>query len=376
MNRIQEGPAGTDAQRFAEATEWFMSLRERAEPAELVEAWLEWCNADVRNREAFEEVRSVWSVTGSMPLEGLDFEAPRSTVADIPGAVLPEVSTRPPRRHLPDWRRRAAVFLAAACVAGLALTAAIAWLPRASLRSVTPTDGTVTTIATAQSQHRSVLLADGSRIELAGDSAVTATLREHSREIELRGEAYFKVAHDKTRPFIVHAGGLHVRAVGTSFDVRATDDRVVVGVEEGVVIVEPPPGTGSPVDRIIEKLLTSTGKRERARRLQPVPVRGGQEVALGAPGEELQILPIEPTAVASWREGRLRFAREPLRSVLASIRAATGRDIALEDPELGELRFTGTVFSSRVDAWVEGLPAIFPLSVRQEGAQLVIRARE
>ena len=58
-----------------------------------------------------------------------------------------------------------------------------------------------------------------------------------AREVTLtRGEAWFKVAHDKTRPFIVSAGRIRVRAVGTAFSVRRHDDGA--GREPGGVAVD------------------------------------------------------------------------------------------------------------------------------------------
>jgi transmembrane sensor len=197
----------------------------------------------------------------------------------------------------------------------------------------------------------------------------------HRRDLVLvQGEAYFSVAHDSSRPFVVRAGSLNVRAVGTRFDVRTTDARVVVAVEEGVVEVEPPHDAAAAVNAIFSKLHMLDRNSSATSTLRATAIRSGQEVAV-VPDQELQILPIEPAAVASWREGRLRFAREPLKSVIASIRAVSGRQIELGDPDLAELRFTGTVFSSGVDAWVQALPAVFPVAVHSDGAKLVITHR-
>jgi transmembrane sensor len=341
-----------DNDRFEAACDWFVRLREQPESQELLGAWLDWYRSDERNRAAFEEVRDLWCATGAM-------ERALTTQA------APGVSE--PRRP-----QRSRVLLLAATIAALAI--GIGALLTVQL---TATDAQVRSFATAPSEHRGFMLADGSRIELAGDSSVRTTLRAHVRDIELlKGEAYFRVAHDKARPFIVHANALHVRAVGTSFDVRTSGDRVVVAVEEGSVVVEPRPERSGNVDSMLSLFRAPTPAKRRGVPMQPLSLRGGQEVALGLPTQELQLLPIEPAAVASWREGRLRFAREPLSSVLASVRAATGRDIEVANAEVGELRFTGTVFSARVDSWVEGLPAIFPVTVHQDGATLTIAPRE
>ncbi|HKS56454.1 MAG TPA: FecR domain-containing protein [Steroidobacteraceae bacterium] len=341
-----------DSERFEVACDWFVRLREQPESQELVAAWLEWYRSDERNRAAFEEVRELWCTTGVIQ------HAP-------PGTASATVSQ-------PRGPQRSRVVLLAATIAALAI--GIGLLLTAQR---TATNAEVRSFATAPSEHGGFTLSDGSRIELAGDSSVRTTLRAHVRDIELlRGEAYFRVAHDKARPFIVHANALHVRAVGTSFDVRTSGDRVVVAVEEGSVVVERRPESSSTVDSVLSLFRTPAHTKRGAGPMRPLNLRGGQEVAVGMPTQELQLLPIEPAAVASWREGRLRFAREPLGSVIASVRAATGRDIEVANAEIGDLRFTGTVFSARVDAWVEGLPAIFPVTVRQEGETLMIAPRE
>jgi len=341
-----------DSERFEVACDWFVRLREQPESQELLRAWLEWYRRDERNRAAFEEVREIWCTIGVLE------HAPQGNAA---------AAVAQPRRP-----QRSRVLLLAATLAALAIGVGLLLTAQR-----TAPDAEVRSFVTAPSEHRAFTLSDGSRIELAGDSSVRTTLRPHIRDIELlKGEAYFRVAHDKARPFIVHADALHVRAVGTSFDVRTTGDRVVVAVEEGTVVVEPRAESSSTVDSVLSLFRTPAHTKPGAEPMRPLNLRGGQEVAVGLPTQELQLLPIEPTAVASWREGRLRFAREPLGSVIASVRAATGRDIEVANAEIGELRFTGTVFSARVDAWVEGLPAIFPVTVRQEGATLMIAPRE
>jgi transmembrane sensor len=348
------GPEGgnLDRQRFEVACDWFLRLRESHESTELIAEWLAWCRADARNPAAFEEVRALWWATRAVtPLPESDNHlVPQASAT---GAARPRWWTR--------WTLAAAIALA------LIATGSI-------VRFVTHGAGNASAsmiLVTEQKEHRSFQLRDGSRVELAGDSRVSVRLEADSRQLVLeRGEAYFKVAHDRTRPFVVAAGATHVTAVGTSFNVRAGFDHVVVAVDEGVVVVEPGARdgmgeTGSP------RAVTSPAEPSHAIRL-----RRGQEVSVGVKNHELEFTSIEPAAVASWREGRLRFAREPLRSVIASVLAASGQQIVLTDPALGDLRFTGTVFSSRVADWAQGLPSIYPVTVRMEGEEFVVEPRE
>ena len=370
---MKEGPViHVGEERFAEACDWFVRLREHPDSVELVAGWLRWYRSDARNPSAFEEVRELWQATDFLTCVGALEETGRVPFQQPPVAGVPPPAAGPvtvrsrPRRSM-RWHSLAAA-------AAVILAAGINWTLHGSLET---SRVQVRSFATAASEHRSFSLPDGSRIELAGDSRLKATLRANVRDIELlQGEAYFQVAHDKARPFIVHTESLHVRAVGTSFDVRTSSDRVVVAVAEGMVLVEHRQEPASAVDSMLALFRPERADDHGITAWPSLNLRGGEEVAVGLPTQEVQRMPIEPAAVASWREGRLRFAREPLRSVISSIRAATGRDIEIADPRLGELRFTGTVFSSHVDSWVDGLPAIFPVQVRQEGAQFTIVPRE
>lgn len=329
-----------DAARFEEACDWFLRLRETPESAEVVASWLAWCRADSRNLLSFEEVRALWWETRTLKV-----------------APSPASSAGTARMHrYGAWQRYrmgrlAALFLiCVAAVAGYFM-----------LRSPAALEHT-TRLATEEREHRIFHLADGSSVELAGDSRLSVHLNDRERSLRLeRGEAYFQVARDPKRPFAVTAGATHVTALGTSFNVRATEHRVVVAVEEGVVVVE----------RTASALTHLPSPPAEGR---PIRLTRGQEVSVG--NHTLELASIEPAAVASWREGRLRFAREPLRSVVTSVLAASGQRIELADERLGDLQFTGTVFSTRVSDWVEGLPSIYPVQVRREGASYVVSARE
>ena len=336
MTEHQE--AGETQQRFGQACDWFVRLREDAESAELIGEWLEWLDSDPRNQEAFDEARIFWQVT-----------------AGVADCVTPRL---PSRARRTSWLIAASILLAVAA-------GALGWFVKSQHSAE---------YSTLRGESRRFELTDGSHVELAGDSKLRVVLSASIRSIDLmQGEAYFQVAHDKGRPFIVRAGSWHVTAVGTAFNVRTAADRVVVAVEEGVVVVEPRDGDAfSSSLPSNQALLQDRVKRSE---MQRVNVHRGEEFAVTLGERHVQLMPIEPNSVASWRSGRLYFAREPLRSVLTSVRAASGVEITLADASLGDLRFTGTVFNDKVSDWVEGLPAIFPVLVRQEGARFVVHEK-
>jgi transmembrane sensor len=323
--------------RFEVACDWFVQLREHPESAEVISGWLEWLDADTRNQEAFAHARQVWQLT-----------ATASEAASPAGAGLP-------RRRLP--------LAAAAVLIGLI----------AGLTFWTLHVPNTLSYATARGETRRVDLPDGSHLVLAGDSQIAVRLSTARRDIDLlKGEAYFQVAHDKARPFVVHAASLHVTAVGTAFNVRTGSDRISVAVEEGVVVVDPrttgdEAASGAGSDDAVPGATDGT---------QRISVRRGQEVTVALHESRVNLAPIEPQSVASWRAGRLRFSHEPLSAVLQSVRASSGVDIRLVDAAAGNLLFTGTVFNDHVPEWAAGLPMVFPLTVRHEGASILVEQKK
>jgi transmembrane sensor len=95
-------------------------------------------------------------------------------------------------------------------------------------------------IATELGELKTATLADGSELRLGPNTLLKFDIGDAQRTVVLvRGEAYFKVAKDAARPFIVEAKTYAVRAVGTEFAVSHRKDELLVTVSEGLVRVAP-----------------------------------------------------------------------------------------------------------------------------------------
>jgi transmembrane sensor len=138
-------------------------------------------------------------------------------------------------------RRRWAVPFAAAAAVALAALGAFMWsaYERTGWHEYTTDFGGLSRI----------VLDDGSVVSLNTNSLMRVQITPELRHIVLeRGEALFKVAHDKNRPFDVDAGTTTVRAVGTEFSVRVREPVAEAGggkavevlVKEGRVAIDPP----------------------------------------------------------------------------------------------------------------------------------------
>jgi transmembrane sensor len=327
--------ATADAARLEAAGEWLQRLRTEPQSEELLAEWLRWC-AEPANQDAFERIRSVWQAIDAPELQSTVERARRSFV-------------RAPARRRGVRRSVWSAGLAAGIVVS-AVFAGWQWLERA--------DEATRIFVTAQAENKTELLPDGSRIDLGARSRVEVRYTPARREVTIAaGEAFFTVAKNPARPFVVTAGAVRVTAVGTAFNVRRADGDTVVTVSEGVVKVES----------------ASSAPASSASPDAPAPLQAaaGQQVRYLAPVGRLAVASVDPALAASWRDGVLKFVDEPLGSVVAYVNRYSVRQIVIADPILAQRSYTGTVYGGQVDEWLQGLERIYPLKAVGTGAGTV-----
>lgn len=145
------------------------------------------------------------------------------------GRALTDTVAAPPEpRASPRWSRRS--FLAGGGIAAGLAAAGVSGLYLMSPAAIE--------IGTGIGEIRRVPLPDGSVASVNTASDIAVTMGDKRRAVALKtGEAWFQVAHDRSRPFVVEAGQVRVQAVGTAFSVRRRDDGANIVVTEGVVEV-------------------------------------------------------------------------------------------------------------------------------------------
>ena len=181
---------------------------------------------------------------------------------------------------------------------------------------------------TALGEVRSVPLDDGSVVWLNTESKIRVAYNGERRGVTLlSGEAWFEVAKDSTRPFIVSANALDVRAVGTSFSVSRLEGRAVeVLVREGIVDVNRPRGASAPTIR----LPAGSGARGDS---------AGAIIAL-RPG----VAAVSRTQ--SWRQGLLDFEGVTLDEAARTFARYSDQRIIIDDPATGRRSITGLFAST------------------------------
>jgi transmembrane sensor len=194
-------------------------------------------------------------------------------------------------------------------------------------------------------EQRSVLLSDGSRIDLDALSNVRVNFTSHERTLELlSGQALFHVTKDPKRPFVVRVDGARFRAVGTQFDVNRTTLGTVLTVLEGRVAVLVP---AAPAKNLLDSLLTHRATASDTVSAQSSSPGAGVKVDAGQQATITRSTITVPRAVdaaaaTGWVRRLLIFSSTPLPVVAEEFNRFNFRRLAIASPELVDFHVTGT----------------------------------
>ncbi len=324
------------------AARWLAQLQDAEVTVDEMLAWQRWMRADARHAAAFERIEEAWDALSEAS----------------PGRIE-AMSAAAGSSHATHGRRMYAFALAASAAIGAVV---LGWilLDRGALPGFT---GDSAVVQTTIGENRTQSLADGSTVMLGGDTRVEVRLSRGARQLILtHGEALFIVARDPQRPFTVRAGDATVTATGTAFNVRRSDDRVIVAVMEGRVLVEPAKPAAA-----MQWLRSAEPPRE------PVQLDAGQQTTVKHSVVQSAVRLEDPAAATAWRNGLISFQREPLRYVLQDVNRYARKPIVIEDQDVGELRITGTVMDDNVGEWIGSLERAFGLRAVEEPKRIVLK---
>lgn len=190
---------------------------------------------------------------------------------------------------------------------------------------------------------RRLPLADGSVMTMNSGSQLTVNLEKETRRVELaRGEAWFEVAKDATRPFVVAAGDIQVRAIGTAFSVRRRETGVEVLVTEGVVETTSRLGNGL-------RLTLRAGERAMLSASALVDYETGQATGVDR--------------ALAWRSGMIDLNGTSLSSAAAEFNRYNRRQIVIADTAIASEQFDGLFRVNDPEAFAEAVKASLGVSV-------------
>lgn len=299
----------------------------------------DWLAADVANQRYYDHFKLIWEQSKSLAAHSqTDTEAAWQRFQQRVSAntALPQVIGVPLRRRY-SWMKVAAsmIFLISA-----------GWL----IYFLTDRNGTQ--VLASNDAVRTDTLPDGSVVTLNKHSSLqyASDFNGATRPVTLDGEAFFDIAPDKSRPFIIAVNGVKVKVVGTSFNIKSTREKTEVIVETGVVEVS---------------------KRKAAVTL----TAHEQAVILNSDTKPVK-LAAKDELYNYYRTREFVCSNTPLWRLVDVLNEAYGTDIIIGDEKLKNQLYTATFQDDTLENILSVIGATFNISVEKEnGGRFILKPR-
>lgn len=321
----------------AEAVAWLARLQASRHDQAMKSGLRRWLDASPEHAAAFERATDLWDDLGG-----------------VPTAVLLRSDLTPSRKQRERFTWQWVTAGATACAAlFLAIGSLTIWNHDPDF-------------STRVGEQRTITLADGSHVSLNTDSSIVLGSWKDTREVRLeRGEAYFEVAKNSDKPFVVIAGDRKVIAIGTAFDVRlqpnAGGGKVSVTLVEGKVAVTNLDAAPQSVFRPAAQV--------------PVLTQGQRLVfAKADTASEKVDLPRLDT-VTSWRRGEVVLDNTRLGDAIGELNRYNATALVIDDPSTANLPISGIFRTGDSNAFADAVATLYGLTILKEPQKLVLSGR-
>ena len=297
-----------------DAPGWYARHRRGELSSVEAEAFARWVAED-ENRTAFERLGATWQA-----LDG---------IGDHPAIARLRKKSRIECQDRHVWvtsRPAVAALLALFAVVSLAGLGWLRFEHHAGER----------TYRSAIGERSTIELSDGSVVILDTDSIVQVQIEQGLRSVKLvQGRAYFHVAKDPKRPFVVRAKAMAVTALGTQFDVGLRPDQTEVVLTEGRIRIEP------------KGLFKSN---------LPVVLSPGQQLVAAA-GEQWKVKPIDSAIALSWLKGKLVFSSATIGTISEELNRYSRQKIIV-DPSVAQGSMSAVLDATDTETFVRSVEAM------------------
>lgn len=307
-----------------------------------------WLEGSTENQATFDAYFKVW-YTALASGRGEGAKLPEVNVNKAWDHVRVQTVDAP---HIPVrklWYEQTANWMKIAAV--VLIIAGAAWVIQ-SINDNTPGTTPSELTASANEDIQQVVLSDTTRVWVNKGSSLSypEKFTTGQRRVKLEGEAFFEVAPDQDAPFIIDAGLVEVRVVGTSFNVKTDHDgsQTVVSVYSGVVIV-------------------SDGD-------QAVELTAGMESIFDPSSSEFSIQE-ESVHSGFWANRTIKFKRTPLLQVAETLAEYYAVDIRLGNSELESCRLTAQFEDLDLDAILDIVATTLDLEIEQTENQIILHGK-
>lgn len=237
--------------------------------------------------------------------------------------------------------------------AGMALLLSLTYvlmMPTGNVEtSVYVTTETVTSIG----ENRTIELSDGTKITLNSNTTLSypKSFSGESREVSLKGEAFFDVAHDPEKPFVVSTdNGMKIQVLGTVFNVRSY-----------------------PEDLNVETTLVSGKVKVVEEKDQKTVVLNPSQRATYVKNEDKLIVDnVQTENFTAWREGKLIYDETPIRQVIGDLKRKYRIAISVESPKIMDYKYTGEFDNLSIEQIMDLFEVSSPILYKMKDNQITL----
>ena len=338
-------------------------------------------------------LRNMWQLEQPvMPLQDTgktEDENPAARIlqlARVTEAVQTEVPVTAPQRwyHLNRQKKLWATGIAALlllCGGGVVI-----WHTRQTQTGYVKNSRPAEVIISPKGSRSQSRLPDGSVVWLNAGSSISyeEDFSGPVREVKLEGEAYFDVAKDAKKPFIVHTAGIDIKVLGTSFNVKAyaSDKTVETTLIQGLVQVtgqydhSHAPVLLHPNEKLV---IAKTNATIGAAQLSSNGASSPQDTSASMPLADFKIMHLstgkqgeESWVETAWLYNRLAFRGDSFEALAPKLERWYNIDIVCGDEKVKALNFNGSFENETVEQAFTALSAAVPFHFHIDGRKVVV----
>ncbi|MDC6387018.1 DUF4974 domain-containing protein [Flagellimonas taeanensis] len=237
--------------------------------------------------------------------------------------------------------------------AGIAFLLSLAYVLMIPKNGVeTPVYATTETV-TSIGEYRTVELSDGTKITLNANTTLSypKTFSGESREVSLKGEAFFDVAHNPDKPFVVSTdNGMKIQVLGTVFNVRSY-----------------------PEDLNVETTLVSGKVKVVEEKDQKTVVLNPSQRATYVKNEDKLIVDnVQTENFTAWRQGKLIYDETPIRQVIGDLKRKYRIAISVESPKIMDYKYTGEFDNLSIEQIMDLFEVSSPILYKMKDNQITL----
>ena len=220
---------------------------------------------------------------------------------------------------------------------------------------------------TQPAEKKSLVLSDGTKVILNADSklSVASDFGQEQRSVQLDGEAFFDVAHNAAKPFVVHTARMDVKVLGTAFNVKAyeSDELFETALVRGSIELS--------LKKEKKTITLRPNEKYVLREVQPAVVSAEKRTATRKIHSE-GLLPVKIDKIdtsiieVSWTENKIAFVDEPFALVIKKLERWYGMSIIVDDDALLENLYTGSFRNESIEDVLSALQFSRPFTYKKE----------